>query len=63
MINEVGLAPELSTIAPEIVLVAVLVPVSVSVLAPAPVAVKLLVNTIGPVPSAEFVAPPVDYQI
>src|SRR5258706_12155515 len=49
----------LSTTAPPKVFAAVLVPVSVSVLLPAPLAVRALVNVRAPLPYASIVAPPV----
>ena len=51
--------PELFTMAPEMALLAVLEPTRLSVLLPAPVAVKLDVNVREPAPEASSVAPPV----
>src|ERR1043166_765416 len=51
--------PPLSTTAPAMVFAAVLDPVSVSVLAPDPLAVNGLVRLSAPVPDASMVAPPV----
>ena len=57
-VREVLLVLLLSTMAPEMVLPEV-VPVRVSVFAPAPVAVKLEVKVSAPVPELSRVAPPV----
>ena len=59
LVSEVLLVPVLFTMAPAISPVPAVEPCSVSVLLPAPVAVKALVNFSRPVPDWSSVAPPV----
>ena len=59
LVTDVVLVPLLSTIAPLISPVPAVEPCNVSVLLPAPVAVKLLVNLSRPVPDWSSVPPPV----